>query len=498
MLGPLTNIHIAASSLASAVSYMRPGDVASGIAKAVTNFHDGVQKAYANGALRKNPTMFRELTDAHATTLEKMNSLADGISRLSGRGVTEYVTKGLLQAAGEHVVRTRLPLAKGGDQTSIDLLKRIDPNFDPIKNYTGAEIDKLASNFGSLVHGAHDARTLPSWMLHETALQPFFSLASWSIGQTNNFMQHVITPAYRGDYTPLVMSTLGAGLGGYLIKELREGASNKKSPIPSFQEIANSPRGVSGNLPLVGYNLAAMASFAGYAGILSAGAKSIFDIAHKNVPQGMTFPLDEVVGNVLKTATHAGSALMNTSDPKEYVSIGLHAISDIARENIQLARLAQNWGDETGAFGSDRQYKQKLNTEEGELRRFKMASGLPYDEQSEGGGNNPYLAENRGTLKRDMDLADAAHKLPELFQQAMKESTVDGNLNPDILRNKLKALKGGSYPSMPDPERTPTLFYNYLNYLRKTKGEEAASNRLVEYIKNNQIHKIRSEMVPSV
>src|SRR2546422_609293 len=172
----------------------------------------------------------------------------------------------------------------------------------------------MASTFASLIHGAHDPRTLPGWMLKDTAIQPFFSLMSWNIAQTNRWMRDTWTPATRGDFTPLIMSTLGSITGGYIIKEAREKISDKKSSIPSLSNIVNSSRGLEGNIPNVAYNLLAMSSYVGYAGILSVGAKAVDDMAHKNIPQGAAFPLDEVISNPVYRLSQFASAMMNDED----------------------------------------------------------------------------------------------------------------------------------------------------------------------------------------
>jgi hypothetical protein len=494
MLGPLTNIHILASNVSKAISLVEPHQLPAMITKMVTGFHDGVEQAYKNGSLTSKRKMFSDLVDAHATGLEKLNSVADGISRLNGRGVTDYVTKGLLQSAGDYIVRTKLPLAQNGDVHAQRFMKHVDPDFSPEKQYSDEEISRVASNFSGLMHGKHDARTMPTWMLHEGAVQPFLSLMSWSIGQTSDFARNVITPTKEGNYKPLLMSTLGAALGGYAIKELREKLANKKSPIPAFNEIANAPADTRHKLPLIGYNLAAMASFAGYAGLLSTGVKSLFDVAYKNAPQGATFPLDEVVANSAGIASKAAAAIANADNLDEYIKIGTHATADLLRENIQAARLISSWGDQEGLLGEQRKYKKNLNTEEEDLRRYKMAANLPYSDQSTGGADNPYYFENRKAFKHTLDLKDAANQVPALVHEALESS----NGNMEVFKDKLKALKGSSYPSMPDPERTPMMFYNYLKFLQNTQGTEAAKNRMVEYMRNNEIGKARSSLIPAM
>ena len=66
------------------------------------------------------------------------------------------------------------------------------------------ELGKLATRAVGYIHGTSDARTMPPWMLGDSEISGFFSLAHWSLGQTNRFMSDIYTPALRGDVTPLL------------------------------------------------------------------------------------------------------------------------------------------------------------------------------------------------------------------------------------------------------------------------------------------------------
>ena len=51
---------------------------------------------------------------------------------------------------------------------------------------------------------------------------------------------------------------------------------------------------------------------------------------------------------------------------------------------------------------------------------------------------------------------------------------------------------------MPDPDRMPMTFMRYVNYLNEEHGPEEASKRIVDYMRNNAIQSMKSEMVPSL
>lgn len=491
MLGPLTNIHIAASSVFNAMQYTHPVGAVKGAITALSNLRTSLDHALETGYARKNLQTFQDFWNVHNTGLEKLSTLSNLIGNLSGRDFTNNFTKAYLQGFGEYLIGAKSIAANGGDKTAIALMKHLDPTWVEGKTYEGGELQKIASNFGSLVHGGHDARTLPAWMLKDTAIQPFFQLASWNIAQTNAWARHVWTPATQGNFVPLIMSTLGATLGGYVIKEARQKLSDKKSPIPSLNELVQSSRGWEGNMPLIGYNLAAMASYVGFAGALSVGAKAGLDLAYKNMPQGATFPMDEIFSNSAERVSQFVSAMIN--DPNfNYVTAGTRLLTDLTKENIQLGRLATAWIANAGGLPTEAMNRE-LNKKTADVRRWKMSEGMPYEAQAANTAN-PYMYLDKKQFKKTQDVGEAAQMLPQLFQAAITKA--DGN--PEILRNELKALKENQYETMPNPERMPLSFSRYITYLSKTQGPEVAAERLQDYLMHSAINKAKASMVPSI
>jgi len=152
-----------------------------------------------------------------------------------------------------------------------------------------------------------------------------------------------------------------------------------------------------------------------------------------------------------------------------------------------------SWANQYGALGPQMQRQKVLGGEEADLRRYKMAEGLPYEEQSTDEAN-PYYNMNRKSFQHEQDIGQAASELPNVIQQAVEES--GGNI--EILKGKLQALKDSSYPSLPSPEHTPRLFWNYVQYLQRTQGPEEASRRVAEYMQNAMINKVKGSLVPSL
>jgi len=494
-LGPLTNIHIAASSVAKSLEYLG-ADAPAAITHALANISDGYAKSLETGYSRKNLTRFRDILDINNTAQEKLQARANIIAKLNGRDVTNAFTKGFLQNIGEWVIHNKLIAAEAGDKHAQDIIKRIDPDWTPDKEYTPEQIQELGSQFGSIIHGAHDARTLPGWMLKDTAIQPFFQLMSWNVAQTNSWLRHVWTPATEGNLTPLLLSTLGSAVGGYLIKEAREKLGDKKSAMPGLQDIINSSRGIKGNIPALAYSLMGMSSYVGYMGILSTAAKAAGDLWFKNIPQAAAFPLDEVVSSLAYRPAQAISALLNDKSiqtPEDYINVGTKLATDLVKENVQFGRIITSWLARDKDLMPTENYYKELNKKTSDLRRFKMVEGLPYEAQTASTGN-PYMDLPMKKFKHSQDVGEAAEMIPQLIENAVNKA----NGNYDVLRSELHKLKANVYETIPSWESAPQSFAKYMEFIRKRDGDEAANNLIADYLTHRAINEYKGSLIPTL
>jgi len=495
-LGPLTNIHIAASSVANALQYMHPTEIVPAMTKALTNITSGYEKALTQGYARQNLSKFSDILDVNNTAHERWAALGNQIAKINGRDATNAFTKGFLQNIGDWVIKSKMIAAEAGDRDAINLLKHVNPDWEAGRTFTPEEIDKMASSFAGMIHGTHDPRTLPGWMLKDTAIQPFFQLASWNIAQTNAWMRHVWTPAKNGNLTPFLMSTLGAVGGGYAISKLRELIGDKKGPIPSISEIINSSKGLEGNVPLDAYKAMALASYVGYGGILSTAAKAVGDIAFKNIPQSATFPLDEVISTLAHRPMQAIGAMINDPNIKsmdDYARVVGKLATDLVKENIQFGRIATSWLARNPDILKNENYYKELNQKTSELRRFKMVEGLPYDAQTASTGN-PYMDLGIKQFKHTQDLGEAAKEAGGLVRGAIDQSQG----NPDIMRAKLHKLNANVYETMPDPDTAPLMFKKYRDFLLKEVGPEETNNLIRDYYIKKAFNSAKSQMIPTV
>jgi hypothetical protein len=90
-------------------------------------------------------------------------------------------------------------------------------------------------------------------------------------------------------------------------------------------------------------------------------------------------------------------------------------------------------------------------------------------------------------FKRTGDLDEALTMLPDLVTRALERA----NGNPEKLQKELVKIKRNSYQTMPNPERWPLSFMNYVAFLSKTQGEEVASERVLDYLKQNAVNQAK-------
>lgn len=502
MLGLLTETHKTFSTISQALAQTQnPVEAAKMFVHAVSNLGEAWTHVKENGYFQMDSKKASDFLNTHLTAAERLQGLTKGLRELyTFGGLTEKFTKSFAQAAGEYLMPQKVMMANEGNTTAQRMLRGIDPTYEVGKQYNPQEMRELASEFANMLHGSKDARTLPAWMLHDNEVSAFFKLSSWNIAQTNHFMRNVWTPATEGNYGPLIMSALGATLGGAVIKELREKLAGKKGAIPYFNEIEKSSRGYAGNIPAVAYNWMAMASFAGFAGILSNVAKYPFDFAYRNAPQGATFPLDEVVTNVAKTASGIADAL--ATDPFfDITKVGPRALIDLVKENVQLGRVGINQAIDAGLIGGkngiggdigqELAYKKRLSDKEGDLRRYKMVEGLPFEKQG-GMNETPYLNLEQRGYKLDENVNTAIQRLPSLVQRIIETY----HRQPEVMLSKLKALKANDYATMPSLDDTPLAFTRYVGFLNRTEGPEAARDRVMDYLRHKAINEAKSSLVP--
>lgn len=490
---PVIEMHkILSNTLNGAISLAdNPVEAARTFAHMITHLSDGIEHATENGLIKMTAKSVGDFFDSNATAAERLQAASQGwrnISSVGGR--TDKINNGLMQAGFESAIPGKIALANKGNITYQQLLKKWDPTYTVGKTYSTKEVQQLASIAAGYVHGTKDGRTMPPWMMKDTELSGFFKLAHWSISQTNRFMSDVYTPATKGNMTPLVNALLGSAVGGYVIRELREKLQGKHGEIPDLKEIAASEGALQGNKGLVAYNLISALQYAGFAGIISQGIKTPVDVIYKNLPQGAVFPLDEISTDLLSHIGKLTSAA--TNDPNfKWGDAAVAFWNHILTSDIQLTRVAFNQGVNSGIITGMQADKKVLSDKLGQLRRFDITTGLPYDDQ-EINQSNPYMNIEQKKFKNEQNLDVAMKELPGLIDNIF---TTYGD-KPDIMMSKLKALKENSYETFPSLQDKAPSFVKYMNYLERLKGKNDADSEYMNYLQHKITNEAKASAVP--
>lgn len=489
--GPTLESHKLISNAVGAVNLSdNPYQLSRALAHGITNINQGYRHAVENGLAKLSASSTLDMFNGSLSAAQRMNSVGKLIRDVSTiGGLTTKANLGFMQSYFEYLVPSKIQRANAGDINAQRFIKRLDPTYSVGKTYAGPETQQLASVAAGYIHGTGDIRSLPAWMMNDSELSGFFKLAHWSVAQTNNFMKNVWTPASEGNMKPLLTSVFGAAVGGYMIKELREQMQGKKSGIPSLSEIANSDRGLSGNAGPLAYNAIAAMQYSGFGGLLSQVAKYPFDFVYKNIPQGATFPLDQIASDLAKTVGQVTSAIAN--DPSlNWVDMAKAVTGHLLQNDMQLSRIAINQGINAGLITGLPAEKKLLSDKMGQLRRFDMVEGLPYADIEQTA--NPYMNIEQQKFKHEPDVQQAVKMIPELVTNIMDRY----RNQPDVMMSKLKALKENQYDTMPSLEAMPMQFFRYMQYVQRTQGEEAAQDMMRDYMTRKIGNQVKSTVAP--
>jgi hypothetical protein len=488
---PPLEAHVIGSNVSKALLLApNPSIAMKAVGHALLNLKQGWEHAKEGGLIKLSAGSAKDMFDASLNAHQRMAGVAKAIRNISTLGgkTTEF-NAAFQQSYFETLIPSLMHRAAEGDANAARMLKHWDADYQVGKMYDKQGIQQLASIAAKYIHGTGDIRQMPAWMMKESEISGFMQLAHWSVAQTNNFMHDVYLPATKGNLVPLLTGIAGSAAAGYLIKDVREKMQGKRGQIPSLSEIASSEKGLEGNIPLVAYNAIAGMQYAGFAGLFSQLAKYPFDMVYKNAKNSAVFPLDEVASDLADTISQAGTAIVN--DPHvNYVDLAAAIGQHLLGSNIKLASIALNQGINHGLIDGLPAQKKQLADKLGELRRFDMVTGLPYNEVDS--GSNPYMNLEQKKFKMEQDPAKAVAMLPKMINTIM---TTYGS-QPDVMLSKLKALKENSYSTFPSLEQTPISFYKYLDYLAREEGEGKAQEALVDYLRHKTINEAKASVVP--
>lgn len=492
-IGALTN-HVVNTPFTMS-KYAAAADLPKIVADGFLNYSKALQHTYELGWNKRDPSLMTDLSDPLIKATVDGHKIGTLIYRVNGRTALIKVGQAFAQAMGESLIKLNLNRALKGDKGQINFFENIlktgklsDPNV--VKNIQDT-IPQLAKRIGEFTQGTYDYRNLPSWAL-SGSMSPIMQLMRWHIEQTNHFYNHVIQPASKGSLSPLINATLGSVLGGYLINELKSKLNNKKSYLPSLQEMAASSRGVDGNLSNVGYQLMAMASYSGYMGILSELGRGFLDVTHGNNPQSFNFPAwGMITDSVDRTMAAVKSLVGGDANYKDVVP---KLVGDVALRNFQLARLFNTWVLEHGDNPVNKQGAQSAD-KSSKLRDLKVFNQVEGNKTKPNDNNTDYSNEfsdpDIRKFKNEKDINNVSGELEPILNNIMSKK------DPQEIKQSLTGLKRGiSYNTIPSPKANTQLTQQYLDYITKTQGKAASDALLQDYMQQQAVNKAKRSIVP--
>ena len=486
MLGPLTGAKDVVSGQVLGLQHMDLGQVLPAKLDSLKNLADNYERAWTTGILRENIGGLETGEGGLKQIHNVLGRSRDIINTVQGRNLLENVSRVLNFGEGRYLALDALMNWRKGklSKQQEKFLENFMPDYEQHKTgeVDSAVLDEAAAKYVESVQGTYDYRGLPAIAMKGT-LSPYLSLARWNVEKFNNFTKHVVDPAMNGDFKPLLMSTIGMFVGGAAVNELVEQVTGRKQRTATWNEVANSPE----QMELLSYKLAALASLSGYAGVLGDATKTYFDWRNKNRVQTWNNPLADAMSTAWEDLGFLHEALQdgNMID----ITDALHMV---AQDYIQAYRVM------LPHFSEEKQQELEMSNKRRDLKVFKSGFGYPVSPASTE-RPNPLVGQRARDFKRTEDVAEAARMLPDLWQEAIEDSKdANGNIQPEVLKNKLSALKRNSYQTVPSPTETPMQTGQYLNWLSATQGKQTAEQRMVDYVRRNAINKAKSSLVPSL
>jgi GNAT superfamily N-acetyltransferase len=469
-------------------------DIITGL-KALAKMNERTARAFENNAIRSSFKDFDAAGDFSGNPIRFIryaDKISEFLRKYTGRELSDKIEGLYHYSLGEELATKWFAQAKNRDIKARQMIKRfgntlekpVADYFNPATEVTADDIARVAKSFVDAARGTYSASGLPGVAI-EGNVAPFLALSRWSIERSNIFWRDVVEPMKGGDFMPLLKTTFAAMLTGAAIEQLNEALTGKRGIDPTIKEAL-----ADGDADTLTAKAIGLAQLGSYAGIVSDAAKVGTQLAQgKSIryTNPLSMPMASVGVDVANRTAQVAKAIREGEDPFEALSL---YVKDLALATSQNARYAYANLTEGGREEAER--KEKFR----DLRVFEEMTGRR--EGSSFTETNPYLGLGARNFKRSDDIAEALQMVPDLVQQAVEKSQDDnGQLDIEILRRKLRALKLNSYQTVPDALKNPRAFTEFMDFLSKTQGPEAATERAADFYRQRAINKMKSSTIPS-
>lgn len=486
MLGTLTGERDLATGLTLGFQHFEnPYQAVKNTAKSVLNLKENLTDAWESGRIRRHLSSL-EMGNGYDDIISVLKRTRDIGSDLSGRNWFDQMIRAINFGSGRlaalDFMEQKLSgkLSKSGEKFFEDFGRGIDwQNKD---TFTPEELKTIAGRFVDSVQGTYDYRGLPR-QAFEGSIAPWLQLSRWGIEKTNNFTKYAVNPALKGDYKPLLMSLLGAYLGGSAVEKITELTTGRKKKQADYKEIKAAHEAGKNVLPDVVYKAIGLMAAGSHIGIVGDLTKSIMDAAYgKNRPQAYNNVLLEFAES---SAANMANLLKTGIDEGVSFDLLANSVGQFFEDNIQTYRILN------GHLNSDKAEDIEKSNKLRDLRTFNTLNGKAITDLS-----NPFALSFSDLpikkFKRADSIEEARDMLPGLISRALEKANGD----PEVFQKEMTKIKKNSYQTMPNPDKWPISFRNYVTFLEKTQGKDVAQERVLDYIKKNELNREKSAMVP--
>jgi hypothetical protein len=423
---------------------------------------------------------------------QRFNYAADFLRKYSLRDWSERMERNYEFAVGETIALGEIGRAKRGDKKAIEWVRKFgtlikDLNtrvLDPkgkMSDITVDDLNNISKSFTDRTAGSFDERGQPLWAI-TGKLSPFFALSRWTLEQTNLVWKDVVKPAMDGKPLNLLAYTLGAVFTGEAIEKINELLNQSRPYQPTVREAFSTDNNLQQARSVI-----ALMQLAAYGGLVSDVMKASTDLYGGHVPRGISFPLMDFLGTTVAKGTADYATALNAGEDPFTATKAF--VEHLLTRSIQSVRLASNltWRKD------DQARKEKFR----DIRIFKELEGDPA--MSIPPSTNPFLDLDIKEFKRSENFQEAAEMVPGLVKKKIEQARLpSGELDVEEVRRGLRGLRQNSFQTIPNPEDNPREAFRYLEFLKETQGEEAASERLRDFMRQRELNKAKSKLVPSL
>lgn len=456
---------------------------------AFSHMSEAADRAFKNNAIRPDFTMF-DVAGPHDVVLNGVEQVlstgADYARRYQLRDWSNKMEGLYAYTLGEMLATENFAAAKNGDAFAIKFLKKfgdtvdggVEQYFKIGKQITPEVLGKIAKRFTDRVRGTYSAEGLPSWAM-EGNVAPFVQLSRFVLEKANVIWQDVIMPAKSGDIAPLLKYTVGSLITGAAMNELVKAMTNRKGIDPEIKELK---AGDAGTMQYIG-KIAGLMQLSTFLGIYGDFAKMGINALQgkKTINNPFSFPAYQMTESAFKSA---GDAIEAVNQGEPILDTLGRMLLEFGRATSQSYRLAENW------------LAPELTKRKEAFRDLAVYEEITQQKNREFSSDyNPLEGATYRGYKQAKTSEEARDKLSGVVDMMLERASKNGRLDPIALKRELGKVVRNQYRTMPSPDTSPDEFEQYYNYLVQTLGEDAAKERVRDFVNQRTLNRAKTEAI---